>query len=711
MSDYDFDAPAPHPSAVYSEEGGLGRWTWRREDGVLQIQLTGKGVLEEEVVDGMAGEYLHDSQYVILAGDEDVDVYKPVEVNALSLFVAQEDDPEQRLLLSLRKRAIKTDVLLPAWGLLRHAAGASKNRGFAAGKATAEGLGKDPSRFIAPEDLSKVDPRALLDDPEQRAKLFKSKKPMRAPSLGTAGYKTVDGYTSATNESNLVYSGIVGNFNWTPRNPYCRQTAFTRDHFDEFLKEAMPFIEEVNSLFSSIVPGRYARQRDWIDGHRLREKDWMLGSTVFSTITVNKNYRTGTHKDAGDYAPGFGNLTVLEGGAHKYKGGRTVFPRFRCAVDLRHGDFLGMDVHEWHGNTKLESVVEGEDDWERISVVCYVRVEMEHCGDRAEEDTKRETFFRDRFKNPEQRHADTMARENKEREDLVTSLSSLGAVDAETIAPKIAPPKHELPDQKHLTVLEAERMKSVCPHGKADPEKDCRECPDFGEECVVEAKKETQREKRERSKRIDAEVAAAVRNHEAKFSGDRTVLWIVGEPGVGKTTFVRGLLGDRKLVFADSPKWTEAGEDWVLAGHYKGDTFDGADQLSTNVGPIIIHWEVNYSAKAALTILDGDRFSFDGAKESFSRLARTRVIQIVASEEITEARRKQRGSNQNASWVKGRKTKSARFAGSFTSVDRLVLNGSETPDKLVEKAVAWLNGAEVASYEEPADNGVLDIFG
>jgi hypothetical protein len=61
--------------------------------------------------------------------------------------------------------------------------------------------------------------------------------------------------------------------------------------------------------------------------------------------------------DAGDLREGFGNLTVIERG--KYDGGFTLFPRFKVGVNLRTGDFLAMDVHEWHCNTEMK---EGTED-------------------------------------------------------------------------------------------------------------------------------------------------------------------------------------------------------------------------------------------------------------------------------------------------------------------------------------------------------------
>jgi hypothetical protein len=68
-----------------------------------------------------------------------------------------------------------------------------------------------------------------------------------------------------------------------------------------------------------------------------------------------------------------------------YNGGYTVFPRFRIAVNLRTGDFLGMDVHEIHGNCRLTARYEDRPDYGRISLVCYCRELMNRCGTREEE--------------------------------------------------------------------------------------------------------------------------------------------------------------------------------------------------------------------------------------------------------------------------------------------------------------------------------------
>ena len=380
----------PHPLAELNTKNGLEWWEWNRpEDGIRQIVLTGKGCLTDPQAAALAGEYLDGSYYDLLLRPEDgdADVYKPEVIGALDLLMGGSEGAleESRLLLSIRRKRFSPHLCATARESLRAAAAPSRNRGAAAGKADPEKMKRDSSLVLSRGN--------------------------------TANYYTKDGLLSNTSESNQVNSGIVGYFNSTPRNPYCRQTAYTRDHADKFA-EAMPFLEEVNAAFRQVSPLRWDAQNRYVTEEAgLRGKGWILGDTVFSTVTVNKNYRTGCHQDAGDYHPGFGNLTVFEGPGHRYVGGYTVFPKFRCAVDLREGDFIGMDVHEWHGNTEMKAAVPGEDDWERVSIVCYVRVEMAKCGTPAQEEAKRKEWSQT-WRNPVEQHAFRLEEERHIQEGL-----------------------------------------------------------------------------------------------------------------------------------------------------------------------------------------------------------------------------------------------------------------------------------------------------
>lgn len=183
--------------------------------------------------------------------------------------------------------------------------------------------------------------------------------------------KKRDGTLSNTNRANTVNSGLVGYFDRNPRFPFCRQTAWMEKNFKQFAK-AYPYIKYIDNLFADSCPSKYKTQKEIADK---TNKDFLIKDTVFTTITVNKNFRTALHIDGGDFEGGLGNLAVLEAG--NYTGGYTVLPRYRVAFDVRSGDVCFFNVHEHHANTEIKAKLA----YERISVVCYYRKNMHYCLD------------------------------------------------------------------------------------------------------------------------------------------------------------------------------------------------------------------------------------------------------------------------------------------------------------------------------------------
>ena len=166
-------------------------------------------------------------------------------------------------------------------------------------------------------------------------------------------------------------SGIVGYFDKTIRIPYCRQTSFNANKFDEF-KKLYPIIKFVNDAYKELAPEHYKKQRAKADE---TNQDFVIKDTAFTTVTVNRNWQTAVHKDSGDFAEGFGNLVVLRAG--EYKGGYFVLPQWKVAVDMNNCDLLLCDVHQWHCNTPL--VGDGK-KFKRYSLVMYYRDNMIKCG-------------------------------------------------------------------------------------------------------------------------------------------------------------------------------------------------------------------------------------------------------------------------------------------------------------------------------------------
>jgi len=216
-------------------------------------------------------------------------------------------------------------------------------------------------------------------------------------------YKDANGKLKKDNIGNIVKSNIIGYYDQPDRNlvgkmknpPQCRQTSFTRDEVEKW-HSVLPLLKSINNQFKSLTPNEYKKQYQ-----RCNETPkYKIKDTAFSTVTVNYNYRSACHKDAGDYPEGFGNLIVLEkdkctdGNICQYEGGYLGFPKYKIAVDVRQGDFLAMDVHEWHCNCKLickncnntecngkieNKIKSDKEHYGRLSLVCYLRNGMIKC--------------------------------------------------------------------------------------------------------------------------------------------------------------------------------------------------------------------------------------------------------------------------------------------------------------------------------------------
>lgn len=180
---------------------------------------------------------------------------------------------------------------------------------------------------------------------------------------------------NVTYSSTPCRSSISGSFDNVPinmkklfnTNTVCRLTAFTKNN-PEAWKLCIPFFERIGYLYSELSPDHYSQQMKAIS--KINEM-FRIGNTPFTTVTSNYNWRTACHLDKGDFSEGLGNLIVV---GDDFEGCYLLFPEFKIAVDVRPGDFILMDVHEYHCNTPLIA-----NNGVRISFVCYLREKMMYC--------------------------------------------------------------------------------------------------------------------------------------------------------------------------------------------------------------------------------------------------------------------------------------------------------------------------------------------
>ena len=292
--------------------------------------IIAKPILNDQQIKDLEGKYLDESYIKIVAEDNTI-ILKP-DGKPLAVFL---------------KNCIPANIAKEAYYSLRKAISKSNNRGMASGE--------------LPKDLKVGDKFDGMTVGKITGNRF---IPLKK-----------DGTLSNSPKAKAVESSVIGYADRYPRIPYCRTTEFTYKNFDTY-KSSLPYIQLISELFKKALPERWENQRkQW----QLTNEDFRMPNTVFSTVTVNRNFRTACHYDAGDLLEGFGNLGVLSTGT--YKGGYTVLPKYGVAVNVQNCDLALFDVHELHGNTEFIH----DKPFERISVVCYYRKNMVHCGSAKEE--------------------------------------------------------------------------------------------------------------------------------------------------------------------------------------------------------------------------------------------------------------------------------------------------------------------------------------
>lgn len=238
--------------------------------------------------------------------------------------------------------------------------------------------------IIAPSTGKRVD----VKKPDGRwlCKIWRSAVPEELCHLATECYMKVGkttstnrGFAAGVSQRNRSYStyekgaeansGIMGYMDSANMTYPCRLTQFSRKHFEQY-KRGLPFVQHMDSCFQYLMPEAYLRQKNVAT-----KTQYHIEGTSFSTITVNYNFQTALHVDSGDFKEGFGTIAVCQ---NNIEGGWILFPGFKIAVVLGNGDFIAMDVHEWHCNTPIRQLTESG---YRLSFVGYLREKMVNCDD------------------------------------------------------------------------------------------------------------------------------------------------------------------------------------------------------------------------------------------------------------------------------------------------------------------------------------------
>lgn len=199
------------------------------------------------------------------------------------------------------------------------------------------------------------------------------KSDLRGDASGQEHVKV--GKRSSAKES--VDSSIIGYYDRYPRINYCRKTAWTQANDNKWtIAEEVTTL--IDKLFQEKLPTEYKIHTEF---SKRTSPDFLINGTAFTTITLNRNFRTHYHKDKGNLKCGLAAMSYHKTG--KFGGGDLIFPSFRIGVHLKNHDVIIFKNTEVHGNTEIKTI--GNSPYERLTSVFFYREKMIYCGTAEEE--------------------------------------------------------------------------------------------------------------------------------------------------------------------------------------------------------------------------------------------------------------------------------------------------------------------------------------
>lgn len=162
------------------------------------------------------------------------------------------------------------------------------------------------------------------------------------------------------------------------------------------------------------------------------------------------------------------------------------------------------------------------------------------------------------------------------------------------------------------------------------------------------------------------------------------VFAIGGEPGSGKTTLMKKIIEH----YGVEPKYEEfklvpylqKNNIYILGKYEEGEVFSGTDRMSMAVQPEAIKFLATLPSDAVV-LYEGDRLFTASFLEHCLENYDLKIIYLQTKKETRAERYKDRGSNQNATWLQGRETKISNIMTNMT----LMFNTHSYPNETLDE--------------------------
>ena len=120
-------------------------------------------------------------------------------------------------------------------------------------------------------------------------------------------YISEDNFKTITKMDSLVNPGRYENYKiyGAEIKKDLENTKFTKEQPEKW-RMTFDFFKVIDKQFKKLVPDAYLKQHTQAS----MTHEYQILDTAFSTATINYNWQTALHRDAGDYEGGFGNLCI-----------------------------------------------------------------------------------------------------------------------------------------------------------------------------------------------------------------------------------------------------------------------------------------------------------------------------------------------------------------------------------------------------------------
>jgi GTPase SAR1 family protein len=136
---------------------------------------------------------------------------------------------------------------------------------------------------------------------------------------------------------------------------------------------------------------------------------------------------------------------------------------------------------------------------------------------------------------------------------------------------------------------------------------------------------------------------------------ERWAFYLIGEPGVGKSTLMEELTRDLPYEEAEKPFPIRRYDCGVVELGKRRESFSGTDAYAMNVQPMVEQWLEG--VRPRMVMAEGDRLANGKFFQRLVDLGYDLTVYHLYGPEQAEIRRSERGSHQDPTWLKGRVSK------------------------------------------------------